>query len=213
MTGARVATDAGREDGSEPERPDLFGDRRVARGSHTRDQILEALIDLIDAGNPSPTSRLVAERAHVAVRTVYNHFSPLDELFVAAADRQVSRYGSVITIVPPSGPLEPRIKVITRQRRHLFEAVGPVLRASSGRVPTSVELTEILDRQSHLLRFQLARTLGPEIRAPGTPARTVLDNLEALTGWQSWSSLRFAIGYSAPRAEQSMLFTMARVLS
>ena len=84
-----------------------------------------------------------------------------------------------------------------------------MLRASSGRVPTSPELTEILDRQRHLLRFQLARTLGPEIRALGTPARTVLDNLEALTGWQSWSSLRFAFGYSAPQAEQSMLFTMA----
>ena len=167
---------------------------------------LEAMIALIDAGNPSPTGRLVAERAGVAVRTVYNHFPRLDDVFIAAADRQVSRYGSLITIIPPVGPAEPRIRVITGQRRRLFEAVGPVLRASSARVPTSPELIEVLDRQRHLLRFQLARTLGPEIRRHETPVRMVLGTLEALAGWQSWSSLRFGAGHSAAQAERIMHF-------
>ncbi len=212
MTGAWAVPGEDRDKGSESARPDVSGDRRVARGSHTRDVLLEAMIALIDAGNPSPTGRLVAGRADVAVRTVYNHFPRLDDLFIAAADRQVSRYGSLITIIPPVGPAEPRIRVITGQRRRLFEAVGPVLRASSARVPTSPQLIEVLDRQRHLLRFQLARTLGPEIRRHETPVRMVLGTLEALAGWQSWSSLRFSGGHSAAQAERIMHFAIARLL-
>jgi AcrR family transcriptional regulator len=183
----------------------------VARKSRTRNLVLEALIDLIDAGDPKPTPRAVAERAEVAVRTMYNHFR-LDELFVAAADRQVSRYGPLITIVPPSGPLGTRVTLIIRQRRHLFETVGPVLRASYARIPTSPELSEVLDRQRALLRLQLARTLGPEIQSHTTSARVVLSTLEALAGWQAWSTLRFACAHSARQAEQFMVFTISQVL-
>ena len=187
-------------------------DRRVARGIRTRSLLMDAVIELIDGGSPTPTAREVAERAGVAVRTLYHHFGQLDLLFTGAADRQVSHYCSLVTTLPPHGPLEVRITVLARQRRLLFEAIGPVLQASSARMPATAALTDVLDRQRTLLRRQLARTLEPEIasRQPGSPM--LLDTLTAVAGWQHWATLRGDSGHSAAQAEQAVVFTLMRVL-
>ncbi len=189
-------------------------DRRVARGSRTRSLMVEALIELIDAGNPSPTAREVTERAGVAVRTLYHHFRSLDLVFIGAADRKVTHYGSLVIPLPPHGPLEVRIRALVRQRRLLFEAVGPVLQAAWGRMPANADLTDVLDRQRTLLRRQLVRTLEPEMasRQPaGSPM--LLDTLTTVSGWQHWATLRGESGHSAPQAEQAVVFTLIRILA
>lgn len=173
---------------------------------------MDAVIELIMAGDPTPTARQVAERAGVAVRTLYHHFGHLDLLFTAAADRQVSHYCSLVTGIPPHGPLEVRIRALARQRRLLFEAIGPVLQATSARTPASAALTDVVDRQQTLLRRQLARTLGPEIadRQPASPM--LLDTLTTVSGWRHWVTLRSDSGHSAAQAEQAVVFALMRIL-
>lgn len=188
------------------------GDRRVARGSRTRALMLDSMIDLIDAGDPTPTAREVAERAGVAVRTLYHHFGCLDRLFTGAADRQVSHYRYLVTSVPPHGPLEVRIRALARQRRLLFEAIGPVLQASSARTPASTALTDVLDGQRSLLRQQLARTLEPELATLRPGPAMLLEALTTVSGWQHWAALRGESGHSAAQAEQAVVFTLLRIL-
>jgi len=184
----------------------------VARGIRTRSSIIEAMIDLIVEGHTEPTSRQVAQRAGVSVRLVFHHFGGLHQLFTSAAAHQASRSLSLIAILPPHGPPETRIVLICRQRRQLFEANAPLLRAAYARSPASTALTEALAGHRTLLRRQLDVTLGPEIDARGPQAPVVLDALDVAAGWRSWSALRFDAGHSAASAEQIMVFSVSRLL-
>ena len=187
-------------------------DRRVARGSRTRDALMDAVIQLIDAGHPTPTARQVAERTGVSVRTLYHHFGHLEALWTAAVERQLSHHRSLITAIPHRGPIGERIRILAHQRRRLFDVVGPVLRASEVRVPPSAALVDVLEHQRAILRDQVARTLAPELVVRGPEAPVVLDTLEAVTGWQHWNTLRCSFGYSAAQAERTVVFTVAQVL-
>ncbi len=192
--------------------PDPLVDRRAARGNRTRTLLLDATIDLIDGGNPAPKAHPVAARVGVCDRLVFHHFTNLDQLFSLAVERQISRYQALTTVIPAHGPTEVRIRVIARQRRRLFEAVGPVLRASYARLPAPPALSEVLARQRTLLRHQVEVILQPEIAARGDQAAEVREILHLITGWQCWSALRFESGHSATQAEQITVFTVDRVL-
>jgi TetR/AcrR family transcriptional regulator, regulator of autoinduction and epiphytic fitness len=209
MTGGPVAPGASTGDEFEAARIPL--DRRLARGLRTRTIIIDAMIELIDAGNPHPTSPQVAARAGVAVRTVFHHFHDLEILFRSAAGLHLSRHSSLVAVIPPHGPTETRIQATCRQRRRLYEVIGPVLRATYARAQGSPGLNDVLVQHRSRLRHQLAVTLGPEIAVRGAQDR-VLDTLELTTGWQSWCALRFEAGHSASSAEQFMAFTVTRML-
>ena len=192
--------------------PDPTVDRRAARGSRTRTFLLDATIELIDGGNPRPRARQVATHAGVSDRLVFHHFTDLDQLFTEAVERRASQFSALTTVIPAHGPAEVRIRVIARQRRRLFEAVGPVLRASYSRLPAPAALTKVLVHQRALLRHQLEVILRPEIAARAAQAPEALETLHVITGWQCWSSLRFESGHSAARAEQITVFTLDQVL-
>jgi TetR/AcrR family transcriptional regulator, regulator of autoinduction and epiphytic fitness len=187
-------------------------DRRLARGIRTRTIIADAVIDLIDSGNQYPSTRLVAARAGVSLRTVFNHFGDVEILFRSAAGLHLARHRSLVADLPPRGPAEARIRATCHQRRELFEAIGPVLRVAHARAQGSPSLNEVLVQHRARLRRQLEVTLAPEIRARGQQAKAVLDAVELATGWQSWSALRFEAGRSASLAEQFMVFAVIRML-
>jgi AcrR family transcriptional regulator len=210
MTGGWAAPTSGAKGGRS--RSDPGRDRRTARGSRTRASIIAAVVELIGSGDPAPSSRQIAHQAGVSVRLVFHHFGDLDVLFARAAEDQVARYRSLITIIPPRGPVETRIRIICRQRRRLFEAIGPVLRASSARSPVVAAQSDVLADQRIILRRQIAVTLAPEIHARGQLAPVVLDTIDVATGWQNWNALRLDAGHTASSAEQVMAFAVSRLL-
>jgi len=212
MTSGMVAS--GADTGDDPEATDLPVDRRLARGVRTRRDIVDALIDLINRGNPHPSTRLVAARAGVSPRTVYHHFGDVEILFRSATRLHLSRHqSSLVADIPPQGPTEARIRAVCHQRRQLFEEIGPVLRVAHARAQRSPGLHEVLVGYRSRLRQQLAFTLGPEIAARGAEASVVLEALEVATGWQSWNALRFEAARSASSAEQFMAFAVVRILA
>ncbi len=150
--------------GDDPRLPDPPSDRRRARGQRTRTSIVDATIDLIEAGNPRPTSRQVAGRAGVSVRLVFHHFKRLEEVIRLAAELQTSRHRSFVAAIPPHGPLSARIGAICRQRRQLFEAIGPVLQAAHARSFDTPGLSEALSHQRSLLRRPARSGLRPRDR-------------------------------------------------
>jgi TetR/AcrR family transcriptional regulator, regulator of autoinduction and epiphytic fitness len=210
MTGGWAASTSGAE--GETRRPDPGRDRRTARGSRTRASIIDAVIQLIEAGDPSPSSRQIAAQAGVSVRLVFHHFADLDELFAGAADHQAARYQLTIAVLPPNGPVEARIRIICRQRRLLFEATGPVLRSAYARSPERTARSDVLAGQRLLLRRQLEVTLGPEIEARDSLAPVVLDTIDVAAGWQNWSALRRDAGRTASSAEEVLVFAISRLL-
>ena len=162
--------------------------------------ILEALIGLLDAGDSRPSSGEIAARAGVARRSVFHHFGDVTLLYLAAVELQVRRLGVVIAPAGADGPLEERIRQICRQRRELFETLGPVFKAASARIEESSALDAHLVGLRLVLRDQLEATFAPELGARRSTAVQLTDTVEMATGWAHWQAVRFEALHTAPAA-------------
>jgi AcrR family transcriptional regulator len=79
-------------------------DGRIVRGLRTRQGLIQATLDLIQAGDVEPTSAAIATIAGVSSRALFQHFTNLADLYAAAFDlaveprfrrRQTDRYRGV----------------------------------------------------------------------------------------------------------------------
>ena len=50
-------------------------DGRIQRSERSRQLIIDAMVAMINAGHMIPTAQQVADKADVAIRTVFRHFS------------------------------------------------------------------------------------------------------------------------------------------
>ncbi len=210
MAGETAWSGAGADD--ESRLPGPPSDRRRARGQRTRKNIVDATIDLIQAGNLRPTTRQVAVQAGVSVRLVFHHFRRLEVVILLAAELQASRHRAFVAIIPPHGPLPARIAAVCRQRRKLFEATGPVMEVAHARAWDTPGLSEVLARHRSLLRHQLEVAFGPELDSRGGASAYLLDLLEQATGWHYWRALRFDAGHPVSGAEQAMGVAVTELL-
>jgi TetR/AcrR family transcriptional regulator of autoinduction and epiphytic fitness len=210
MAGGPTAPAAGAGGGRPVE--DEPPDGRLARGLRTRATIVQAAVTLIDAGDIHPATSDVASRAGVALRTVFRHFGDVEGLFCEVAYRTATRYQDLVPLLPPSGPVASRILATCRQRRRLFEVIGPVLRVAQDKTEGSRRFDRALIQHRARLLHQLTRTLGPEIDAHGSEIEVRLETLTVATGWQNWNLLRLDIGHSASSAERLLAFTVTCIL-
>ena len=189
-----------------------ISDRRLVRGVRTREAIVEAMIDLIEAGNTRPTSSQLAEEAGVAVGSLHYHFGYVDLIVDQAAALQVSRHCRLIAVIPPRGAVEARIGAICHQRRRILEALAPVLRVAYSRASASPGLRLVLEEQRALLRSQVATTFGPEIASAGPNGGVLLDLLDLAIGWQNWDRVRFQDGHSVAYAQRLLRLSLTVLL-
>src|SRR5260370_16775262 len=73
-----------RMDQSDPKHPQSDG--RLRRSERTRKALIEAYLDLVRENPQAPTAPEIAKRAGCSIRSVYQHFSSLRTLSLAAAD-------------------------------------------------------------------------------------------------------------------------------
>ena len=91
-------------------------DGRTARAIRTREAIVDACIELVDAGELRPTAPRIAERASVSVRSVFQHFDDLETLYTAVGARVVERVALLTRPIDPATPLHERSAEFVRQR-------------------------------------------------------------------------------------------------
>src|SRR5437879_1144262 len=105
-------------------------DGRVRRGAENRSALVEALVSLYEDGELTPTAGQIAQRAGVAVRSVYGHFGDVETLAAEVSERQWQVYGRLMDSEPVGGALAARVEELVARRSELFEAVAPVRRAA-----------------------------------------------------------------------------------
>lgn len=172
-------------------------DGRLLRGERTKHRIAEALIELIEDGDPRPTAKLIAARADVSLRLVFHHFEDVEAVFREAALIQIARHWRKVETISPSGGLQARIDSTIRQRRQLFEAISPVRRAAVARAVEDRAIADLLITGYLRLGRELAITFEPELTAAGNDAPVILDGMRSATSWDSWNALRVYGGKSA----------------
>src|SRR5256885_16500169 len=84
-------------------------DGRIVRGMRPRQALIQATLDLIQAGAGEPTSAAIATIAGVSSRALFQHFTSLAALYAAAFDLAVSRAFERNGPIDGAAPLSNRI--------------------------------------------------------------------------------------------------------
>ncbi|HEY8544397.1 MAG TPA: TetR/AcrR family transcriptional regulator, partial [Acidimicrobiales bacterium] len=172
-------------------------DGRSARSHRTRQAVIDALLALIAEGDAGPSAQKVAERAGVSARTVFAHFTSLEDLHCAGVEAATVRALSLLSPVRLDQPLAGRIDELCRQRARLNEEIGPVTRAAALRAPASVPLAQAVERGRRASREQIERIFAAELAPLDAPTRRGrCATVDALVGPDTWHLLRAAHGLS-----------------
>jgi TetR/AcrR family transcriptional regulator, regulator of autoinduction and epiphytic fitness len=180
-------------------------DGRAARGARNRQAVIDAMLSLCAEGELRPTAQAIAERAGVATRSVFHHFSDLESLLADAADTQARRHWDLLQAVDASDPIDRRIADVVSQRAELFERISPTRRAAVLQEHDSATLAERLRESRVALRLHLDRNL-PELTEQHQEA------LAAAASWEAWEVLRRHQGLSVDAARRAVVQLFSAVL-
>jgi TetR/AcrR family transcriptional regulator of autoinduction and epiphytic fitness len=165
-------------------------DGRTVRAERTRQALVEALLGLLDAGEPKPTAAEIAARAGVSERSVFQHFPDREALLEAVAREQYQRVVPTLVPVDSSLPLEERIEQFTQQRARLYEQIGGVRRAGLLIEHESTSVAGWLATARRQKAAEVERVFLRELDAlppdEREPLRAALVMVSSWSAWDSW---------------------------
>ncbi len=194
-----------------PNAPEIEGsaDGRVRRGARNREQILDGLYALIQAGEIQPTAEQVARKAGVGARTVFRHFEDMERLNAEMSMRVERSVRPLFEAPPIQGSLEERVRALVKQRVQLWERIAPFRRSGMAWEGRSEVLRKNRLRVNRLMRGSLVEALGPEIeRGPDA----LLEALDLVLSFETWERLRAEQRLGRTRATQVVEATLFAVL-
>ena len=166
-------------------------DGRTERSRRTREAVVDAMLALQEEGDLSPSGQRVAERAGIAVRTVYLHFADMESLHAEAGERFLARLGGIGEPVPAHAPFGERAALFCRRRAQVLETLLPVFRASRLRQPFSPALRVNRDRYVRSSDREVDAVFAPELAARPPEQRARLQAaLHLATCVAGWDVLR-----------------------
>lgn len=187
-TGARKSGEAK----SEPARID--GRRERGRSSHKR--IVEAMMELIVAGDLAPSAARVAEEAGIGLRTVFRHFDDMDSLYTEITATITERVMPIVMAPYPDQDWRANIRDMVRRRVRVFETTLPFRLAANIKRYQSPFLMGQYGKVVMLERELLLRLLP----GPVLSDRIAVEALCAALSFQNWRVLRHDQGLSAEEA-------------
>ena len=180
-------------------------DGRTARASRTRQAVVDALICLMEEGDVQPTTAMIAARAGVSERTLFQHFPHRDALLLAVAGRQADRIRSQWEPVPADAPFEERLHAFVEQRARILELATPVRRGALLMEPFSEAVAEGLSGFRKLKRDEAARVFRSELNAlPEADRAAARAALGMAASWSAWAELRRHQGLSVGRSRAAL---------
>jgi AcrR family transcriptional regulator len=194
------------------EAPSEQRDGRTVRAERTRQALVEALLGLLDEGQPRPTAAEIAARAGVSERSVFQHFPDREALLEAVAREQYQRVVPTLVPVDSSLPLDERIEQFIQQRSRLYEQIGGVRRAGLliERESTSVAGWIATARQQKAAEVE--RVFRRELDdTPPDERESLRAALVMVCSWTAWESWRTHQKLSVARA-RGALATAIRAL-
>lgn len=188
-------------------------DGRRARAARTRDNIVSSALALIDAGDLRPTAAAIAARAGLSVRSVFQHFADLEDLFLQVADRHTNRIASLYTGTQYEGDLDNRLDAFVSYRATLYETIAPIRRAAMLHEPFSPVVARRMELARTLHRLDLQRAFGAELDAARAAGDEVLpEALSAATTFVVWDEMRRLAHLDVAAAGAAMRRTVSALL-
>lgn len=188
-------------------------DGRIVRGLRTRQGLIQATLDLIQAGDVEPTSAAIATIAGVSSRALFQHFTNLADLYAAAFDLAVSRAFDGTKPVDTAAPLNSRIELLVSDRSELFEEWLPVWHFAERVRSVAPAVGLGVAQLRKLLRARLAAWFETELSNLDPGSRDlVLDSLDLAFGLDSWMNMREQLRLSPIHASRTWRFTAQAIV-
>jgi AcrR family transcriptional regulator len=192
-------------------------DGRHERSRRTNRAIVTALLDLVAEGNFEPTAGQIAERAGVALRSIRQHFSSREELFLAAVEAYTQRVAPTREEVDVRMPLAERIAAFAEVRGRELELSSPIRRATGlldsaeQQVRASSAIGRAIDVAWQRRRREVAHVFAAEL-ARGDDKKGLLDAVDLLAHGRTWDTMRFVLGLSRGDATATLRRTLGALL-
>ncbi len=164
-----------------------LSDGRSDRGVRTHERIVLALFELIHEGNLQPRGEEIAEKAGVAVRTLFRHFDDMDGLFDTAQAFMSEQFEVDLVVPKIEGTLEERAFAYAKAQGDMYEEARNYLLFYIARAKTDDEANTLRSAHTQSQRLRLWSAL-PEVAAADPFVR---HSVEAFYSFQMWDQLRF----------------------
>ena len=188
-------------------------DSRIVRGQQIRRSLIQATLDLIQAGDSEPSAGAVATIAGLSSRTLFQHFTSLPDLYAAAFDLAVSRAFDPDRRVDSGAPLASRIALLVSDRAQLFEQWLPVWQFAERVRGVAPAIGSGIAHLRRLLRERIAVWFAAELDNLNPKARDlVLDSLDLAFGLDSWLNMRDRLRLSPMHASRTWRFKAQEIV-
>jgi AcrR family transcriptional regulator len=185
---------------------DVEVDGRRLRREQNRDAVLDAMVELFEEGNLTPTTGEVAQRAGLSPRSLFRYFDDIDDLNRAAIDRQLHDARPLLDPdVAPDAPLAERIEVLVATRARLWDSIAPAARAARA----LAHKRHLVADQLHDGRAYMRRQI--EHLFPDAP-EALLPAVDALCSFESYELLRYERRMSRAAASDALTTGLTALL-
>ena len=182
-------------------------DGRRERSATSRRRIRAALVELLVAGEPSPTAESIAAAAGVSLRTVFRHFEEMENLHLEIAAIVFERIQPMLE-QPLENTAWPAVLFESVGRRAaLFEAIAPYKTAMDVHRHRSRLVADKHRLVAKLSRDFAAAYLPPQV----TSDPQLVELLNLILSIETWQRLREQQGMSAEEAEAAVCRAAAAI--
>jgi AcrR family transcriptional regulator len=188
-------------------------DGRHRRSARTRQHLIEAYLDLLKENPNGPTADKIAKRAGCATRSVYQHFSDLQTLGLAAADYALRQASAQAVAREVDSDRLSRIRSQVETRSATCDRWLPLWRSMLHNQHDSEELLRRVECTRDTMFARLELMYQPELSARSEgERREVLIALEALTDFETWGRMRQRHNLSVKAAREVWINAIDRIL-
>ncbi len=187
-------------------------DGRRERGNRNKAAVVQALLELYEAGEIQPSAARIAEVAGVSERSVFRYFDDMEDLAATAIDMQWERVRHLYEGLDSSGNLEQRIEALVEHRMRLFDKTVGVGKASMVTSVRSVTVANALHQRRTFLRNQATEQFAAEIENSAQPAiaARIVDYTVSI---ENIEYLRTSVGLTKPRIRETLSAALRIALS
>jgi AcrR family transcriptional regulator len=186
-------------------------DGRRLRRQQNREAVIDALLALFAAGNDQPSCAEITARAGLSARSLFRYFDDVDDLYRAAADRQLQAMEPLLQLsVSPADHVADKIGAVAHSRVQAYERLAPAAGALRAGAARSELVAAQLTRARRFQRGQLSELFAPELAGRG---EVVLPAVEVLCSFRSYDRLRREAGLSPEAVTATLVAALAALLN
>lgn len=167
-------------------------DGRSLRRERNRQEIVDALLQLIESGETEISAALIAQKAGLSERSIFRYFDDVDDLYRSVCDLSISKELEFAQIDEAgTGSLDTRIENFVNQRVRMYtmnENVAPAARAFAFKNHV-IKNQLVLGRK--FLRNQIKAQFAIELnQLDKSQQQVAIATIDALTTFENYDMMR-----------------------